>query len=160
MALSLVSLHVLLLFRFGDVESVLSAPTSPSPDFKDSTQKAVMTAFAHCVWNANFSCDSETIEICKQYMANLEPQSSYASGDCCVKHCSFDPRCFPAVMIFDATCSCDKADENILLQVLYLFLKCAFMYFVEKYILPRVNTLLKYVLGILNNYWNQVANTE
>ena len=135
LSLSMLSLLVLLLLIFADTGSVLSAPTSLSSNSKDSTLQAVkpttvssesvdpplaaiwdrqrlmtmvfdqLNSSAFALWNANFSSESEAMEICKQYVANLEAQSPYARGDCRVKyHCSFDPNRFPAVMI-STTCT-------------------------------------------------------
>ena len=131
----MLSFLVPLLLIFADTGSVLSAPTSLSLQSKDSTLQAVepttvssesvdpplseiwdrqrlmtmvfdqLNSSAFALWNANFSSESEAMEICKQYAANLEAQSPYARGDCRVKyHCSFDPNRFPAVMI-STTCT-------------------------------------------------------
>ena len=101
-------------------------PTTDSPESVDPPLSAIwdrqrlmtmvfdqLNSSAFALWNANFSSESEAMEICKQYVANLEAQYPYARGDCGVKyHCSFDPSRFPAVMIStictDAYCYTDR----------------------------------------------------
>ena len=179
----MLSLLVLLLFILAGTGSVLSAPTPLSSHSKDSTLQAVelttispesvdpplsairdrqrlmiLVSIEFALWNANFSSDSEAIEVCKQYVANLEAQSPYARGDCHIKyHCfGLDPNGFPVVMIF-ATCSCDKADGNILVQVFYVLLKYVFMACVKEYFIPLVKKILEL---LRRDALNRVANTE
>lgn len=120
----------LLLFIFADTGSVLSAPgvrvseihaVLPPPDpvnvlESDTTLMAQLNYSAFALWNANFSSETEAMEICNQYVNTLEARSPHARGDCYVKYkCSFDYNRFPAIMI-SATCTnsfCYSRSENV-----------------------------------------------